>query len=131
MVSNWDSRLIPIFITLLDIFGSLLEREIKIVSLYFPSSSNEDELMGPIIILAPLFIISFIAKFNFFFSLEPLSLGIIIIFLSSISLSASWVDNNKDSPKFLYSPEKGASNPILSFSSLSSATKFELNNMNM
>ena len=64
MALSCDSKLIPILITLFEIFGSLFESEIKIVSRYFSSSPDDEWVIGPIIILAPLLIISFIARFN-------------------------------------------------------------------
>jgi len=51
--------------------------------------------------------------------------------LLSTQLALDEIDNSKDSPKLLCSPEKGASKPILSFPSFSSANKFALNNSNI
>ena len=67
------------------ILGSLFDNEMKIVSLYFFNSSKLSESTGPIIILAPASIISFIALFNCSLFFDPESLGIITILSSPIS----------------------------------------------
>ena len=54
----------------------------------------------------------------------PESRGIIIIFESPISERASCIENKRDLPRFLYSPEKGASKPILSSLLFSFDNKF-------
>ena len=77
------------FIRLLEILGSLLDKEIKIASLNFSTSLKDDDVIGPIITFAPASIISLIAWFNFSLSSDPLSLGIMIIFLLPISSRAS------------------------------------------
>ena len=98
---NWDSKLIPILIVFFKILGSLLDKEIKIVSSYFSNSEAKEDVGGPIIIFAPLFIISLIALFNCSLLSEPLSLGIMIILSSSISSKASCVESSNDVPKSL------------------------------
>ena len=71
------------------IVGSLFDKEIKIISLYLFNSSKLLELAGPIITFTPASIISLVAVINFSLFSVPESLGIIFIFLSSISSSAS------------------------------------------
>ena len=86
---------------LFSILDSLLDKEIKIVSLYFLISSKSSESGGPIIIFAPELIISRIAVLSFSLSFEPESLGMIIIFLLFNSFNASCVESNNESPRFL------------------------------
>ena len=53
------------------------------------------------------------------------------MFESLISSRASCIENSKESPRFLYSPEKGANKPILSSRLFSFDDKLELKNISI
>ena len=106
--------------------GTVLDGEIKTISLYLFTSLKSLWLIGPIIIFTPFDFKSCIAEFSFFVSLKPESLGIIKTLLSFISLRANSRECKSESPSSLYSPDSGASKPIFNIFLSSFPKRLEL-----